>query len=522
MTFSRPKKKWVIVTVTAMLSCVCSLFLSHTSVFRTIELKSLDLLFEMRGPVDVSGSPVVLIAISEQADKEIHERWPWPYHHHARLIDNLNRAGAKAIGLDMVLDQPDRFTPENDSILARAVAEHGNVVTAGNILVTQQHSGTVTQLVAPFDLLDEENPNPWGLISVNNDDDGFLRRYALGDIHLERTYHAFALELLKIYLDLDEMTIEDTGRYFQVGPLTIPKYDEQTMLINYHGEPGSFLVFSYDQVVDDRNFTTVSDEIFFSDEELGDRPYGFFDDPDFGLLYSGDLQGKIVLVGSTMPELHDFFSTPFAPRNTMPGFEVHANVLQTLLTGNYIRNASLMLSNLIVFSLAIFAALLTVYAGAISGFLAILLLSVAYIFFYFLSFIEYAFLLEITGPLLVVSFSFMSAQIYNYLTEQNERKRIQAMFGSYVSPVLVKKMVDSGKEPNLGGEEVNITALFSDIESFSAFSEKLAPSQLVDLINEYLTAMTDIITDQGATLDKYIGDAIVAFFGAPLPVDDHA
>lgn len=519
---NKSKKKWLVVIITGFFAFFLSLFLSYTSPFRTLELKSLDFLFEKRGPLDVSESPIVLVAISEQADQEIHERWPWPYRHHARLIDNLNRAGAKAIGFDLIFDQPDRFLPDNDTLFANTIAKHQNVVTSGNILVSRGQTSMVKQLVEPFTLLNDSNPNPWGLISVINDNDGFLRRYALQDAHLNTTYNALVLELLRIYLDLDDLTIEDQGRYFQVGPYTIPKYDQQAMLINYHGGPGTFLQFSYDQIVDDKSFVTVSDEIFFNDEELEDPPYGFFDDPDFGLLHTGDLKDKIILVGSTMPELHDYFSTPFAPRNNMPGFEIHANALQTILDGNYIANSSLLTTNLIILGFSFLAAFITVNAGAVVGTLYILLLAGLYVLLFFYSFLEYSYQLEITCPLLAIAFSFMGAQVFNYITEQKERRRIQGMFGSYVSPVLVKKMVESEQEPNLGGEEVYITALFSDIVSFSAFSEKLPPTQLVDLINEYLTGMTDILSDQGATLDKYIGDAIVSFFGAPVPIKDHA
>lgn len=105
--------------------------------------------------------------------------------------------------------------------------------------------------------------------------------------------------------------------------------------------------------------------------------------------------------------------------------------------------------------------------------------------------------------------------------EQKQKGRIKGMFGAYVSPALVARMVDSGEEPKLGGVEENITAYFSDIQSFSSFSEKLSPSRLVELMNEYLTACTDIVQAEGGTLDKYIGDAVVAIYGAPLALPDH-
>jgi adenylate cyclase len=106
--------------------------------------------------------------------------------------------------------------------------------------------------------------------------------------------------------------------------------------------------------------------------------------------------------------------------------------------------------------------------------------------------------------------------------EQKAKQEIKGMFGSYVSPALVDKLVDAGEPPRLGGMQAPITAYFSDIQGFSSFSELLPPERLVELMNEYLTACTDIITEEGGTLDKYIGDAVVAMFGAPIPLTDHA
>jgi adenylate cyclase len=123
------------------------------------------------------------------------------------------------------------------------------------------------------------------------------------------------------------------------------------------------------------------------------------------------------------------------------------------------------------------------------------------------------------GAALTTSFAAVTWQL---VREEKQKGRIKGMFGTYVSPQLVERMVESGEEPRLGGVEENITAYFSDIQSFSGFSEKLSPPRLVELMNEYLTACTDIVQAEGGTLDKYIGDAVVAMFGAPLTLPDHA
>lgn len=138
------------------------------------------------------------------------------------------------------------------------------------------------------------------------------------------------------------------------------------------------------------------------------------------------------------------------------------------------------------------------------------------------AFLEYSYILDLTGPFIALTIGYIATNSYEYFTEQQEKQRIHGMFSSYVSPALVDEMIASGQKPQLGGDEVHMTAFFSDIVSFSSFSEKLEAEQLVLLINEYLSAMTKIINDEGGTLDKYIGDAIVAFFGAPVHYENHA
>jgi adenylate cyclase len=127
-----------------------------------------------------------------------------------------------------------------------------------------------------------------------------------------------------------------------------------------------------------------------------------------------------------------------------------------------------------------------------------------------------------TSPLGAALMTSFAGLIWQVLDEQKAKGRIKGMFSAYLAPTVVNNLIDSGEEPELGGHEEEITAFFSDIQSFSTFSEKLTPARLVELMNEYLTVCTDIVQQEGGTLDKYIGDAIVAMFGAPLPLPDHA
>lgn len=172
--------------------------------------------------------------------------------------------------------------------------------------------------------------------------------------------------------------------------------------------------------------------------------------------------------------------------------------------------------------LIILMVFLTRHFAGIGGFAFYVASSVGVIGLTIFEFLQFNYVMDLVAMLMSLTVGYISTQSYEYVIERREKRRIRELFSSYVSPDVVDEMVEKGKEPELGGDEVYITAFFSDIESFSAFSEQLPAKTLVGLINEYLSAMTNILTEHGGTLDKYIGDAIVAFFGAPVPQEDHA
>lgn len=506
-------------SVIVVFTFIGSIFISYSTPFRILELKVTDQLFEIRGPLDVFGSPVVLVAISQQADEDIPYKYPWPTHFYAKLIENLNKAGARAIGIDVIFDKTDNYDPKNDSLFAAALKKYGNVVLAGDFKVFTESRGEGTgsvsrTLVEPNQVLTGANPNPFGLVTVYRDRDDAVRRYLLSRQYNGKRYLSLGLEVLKIYHNRDSVTIKDGEHYFIFGNYKIPKYSPNTMTINYFGEQGIFPKYSFETVIDDSTVLLNSEDPEFQ--------FNSFSDPEFGLLANEVFKDKIVLVGATMEELHDFHATPFAGSGSRPGYETHANAIQTLLTGKYIRYARPWENLLLLLFFTVSVVWATKYFDALWGFIFFLFQSFFVTGLTVFEFLNFDFIIEYTGPVLATLTGYLSTMSYDYLREQKEKQRIRGMFSSYVAPALVERMIESGQEPRLGGDEVYITAFFSDIQSFSSFSEQLQPGELVELINEYLSAMTDIITDEEGTLDKYIGDAIVAFFGAPLPQEDHA
>ncbi|MEX0681716.1 MAG: adenylate/guanylate cyclase domain-containing protein [Balneolales bacterium] len=518
---SLQKRRWIPSIIAAIIAILLALAIGITTPFRVLEMRVTDLLFHWRGPLDASDSPVVLVSISNQADQEFPETWPWPRSYHARLVDNLNAAGVRAIGFDVIFMQPDTYDPLNDTLFAEAIERHGNVVLAGDIRVDLRgQDSEMIRFMPPYHLLQEASPNPWGYVSSPMDEDGSVRRYQPVKDHLNTNYHTLGLELIRIYKGLDSLQVESAGSYYDLGFVRIPKFDRQSMLINYHGGTGTFPEYSYEQIIDDGNFILASDREFFGIQHPDEKDFGDFDDPVYGLRQSGVLQDKIVIVGSTITELRDFHAIPYSFR--APGYEIHAHAIQTILAEQFLQRADYRLLT-VLFLLPVFLiCFLTIYRGVLTGFAMTLALAAGMTLGVAVLFIEYRIRLELILPLLPMLLGYLTSTGYKIVSAQREARRIRNMFDPYVSRDLVDIMIESGEEPQLGGQEVYITAFFSDIQSFSSFSEKLPPAQLVDLINEYMSPMTEVLTDGQGTLDKYIGDSIVAFFGSPIPLKDHA
>jgi len=231
----------------------------------------------------------------------------------------------------------------------------------------------------------------------------------------------------------------------------------------------------------------------------------------------------VVLIGPTDPLLQDVAPTPFDD-GPVPRVGVHGNLLKTIVSGLYLRPLPAWSGDVILFALTLVMAGLSVAGGARSVFAKILavLSAVVYVAVAFQLFKEWQWVLPVAAPVGSAFTTSFAALVWQVLREEKQKGRIKGLFGTYLSPELVHRMVESGEDPKLGGHEETITAYFSDIQSFSTFSEKMSPALLVELMNEYLTACTDIVQEEGGTLDKYIGDAVVAMFGAPVPLPDHA
>jgi adenylate cyclase len=530
------KLKFDFLKVALLVSLVGSLIAFITVEFipalTGVELKTLDLRFNYRGVKQnyADSSDIVIVAIDEASLDRAPVKWPWPRSYYAKIVRNLKKAGAKVIAFDINFDSPD-LNPNNDRDFQKAIEEAGNVILAGRETKDIKFKGRIieTKNLLRNIFIGTPNSSP-GIVEVLRDYDGVCRRYvpvfSVGDT----IFPSFGLAVLLAYYNLKIDSVYDfpaktpfENGFFQLGNIKIPKFDEKTWLINYAGPAGTFRYVSFIDVLDDQEFKT-KDEIEYGDINT-------FDNPEYGLLHDNVFKDKIVVIGSAIPEfkseLGDLLPVPFVKgeSNLMYGVEIHANAIATVVERKFIKKTPPLLSFLIVFTFALISFLiatnirkLKLRPEFISELLNILFLLLSFglwIYFSFLMFKENL-ILPIVSPILGGFSTYIGSVIYQYFIERKQKRIIKRIFSYYVHPSVVNQLISNPDVVRLGGEKREMTVLFTDLWNFTTISEAHPPEFIFDILNEYFEAMTKVIFKYGGTLDKYIGDAIVAFWGAPI------
>ncbi len=248
-------------------------------------------------------------------------------------------------------------------------------------------------------------------------------------------------------------------------------------------------------------------------------PYSYCFDPE--MLPPEYWEDKVAIVGSSLPGLMDLRNTPV--QETFAGVEIHANVMHSIMKAEFIS----LTDNTVNFWVIVLASLVVgilvslIISRPLIAMLVPVLAVLAWIVFAYNQFLSTLTAWEIVRPLLTMSSTYLGIFLYNFLVAEKDKRFLKSTFSTYISPALIDQMYEAKQEPKLGGQEGYHSAFFSDIQSFSSFSEVLTPERMVSLMNEYLTVMTEVLLENKGTLDKYIGDAIVAFYGAPMPVENH-
>ncbi|MEI7904528.1 MAG: adenylate/guanylate cyclase domain-containing protein, partial [Candidatus Firestonebacteria bacterium] len=459
--------------------------------FQVAELKSLDTYFNWSGEKKPSGD-IVIVALDNKSMDDIGQ-WPWPRSVYAKVIDNLKASGAKVICLDIDFSSNGAI-PGNDKLFAASAKRAGNVVGVSTLTTETRSSGKKgdikwdeNKLNMPIDMLNTAFLKT-GVTGFELDTDSFVRNCQLAYDHNGECLYTFAVAALSVYRNIPEKDIlEEVKKKNSNYKDTL----RDKILVNFSGPQGTFSTYSFSSVLKNE----LSPEVF---------------------------KGKLVLVGSTHPVLHDVFSCPYrSSKNNsaeLPGVEIHANVINTLLTSNYVVRAGWKFN---VFLLALLIAITTFFSLKLKPIRAIAATMGLFVFYSIgaiLIFSRFNYVVNLATPLIGVILSFGAGSAYKAVTEGRKKDEVKKMFQRYVSRDVVEEIMKNPEGLKLGGKRQHMTILFSDIRNFTPMSEGLQPEEVVELLNEYFTEMNNILFKYRGTLDKFIGDAVMALFGAPYPL----
>ncbi len=530
--------------------------------FANIELKTLDLRFQLRGKR--SPGPAVVIVAIDQKSEDVLGRWPFPRSYFAQALDFLREAQARVIAFDISFPQPDansalgalqsvredynqlvapmsrapafeselktkQAAADNDRQFADALSRYDNAVLGYFVISPEEAKAqnqerlkqfldilsyqAYPQIVHPEYVKDFAGPDAQGLspdlpqfaanaknfgfFDIVPDPDGIVRREPAVLSFQGNLYPSLDVAAVLAYtnnsLDRVKLTLNPSGvESIVLGDRAIPVDRQGSVQLDYDGPQGTFPTYSLADVVRHK-------------------------------LPPEDFRGRLVLIGPTILGISSTAITPF-PTKQFPGVEVHANVMDDILYQHFVsrgpREFLADLAFLLLFSLG--AAYLF---SILSPLRATLLLAGSLVGYFGLTYFLFSrYLVWIADFLPMTTLALTNAGIvsYRFFFEEAEKRRVFSAFSQYMHPALIRQMLSRGGIPRLGGEEKVLTAMFADIRGFTTLSEGLSPSHLVDLLNEYFSEMTEVIFKNWGTLDKYIGDAIMAYWGAPYPQDDHA
>jgi adenylate cyclase len=518
--------------------------LAQSGYLRGLENNLLDLRFRLRGEIP---APVklVYVDVDTEAVEIIGER-PWSRAIYADVAEVLLKlGGAKVVGFDFVMSKYGRSALVDEEKVKAGNAEFAKLIREFPhriVLAAQYTPGTAVTQKDPDAIRDIPLLRKGKTKREQNDMpelpeppiDGVARRIGLIDVDVEysgddvpRWVPLFVPTVgptmlhMSLHLVLEMYGLTDPGAV-QVVSDRLEIRRGETVLARVPLTEGQLLEANWFSRWESRHNPRYSvADIYSAVEELdSNKP----DEVAAAQRIFDSLKDAIVLVGPVDPLLQDLAPTPF-DAHPVPKVGLHGNLVKTIVSGQYLHRLPGWSTPLLIFGLTALVCGLALASGSRAVTRRTYFAPVVLIVYAGLGVVVFTWwqlVLPLAAPLGSASMGGFVAITWQLIAEQKAKGRIKGMFGTYLSPQLVDRMVDSGEDPQLGGHKENITAYFSDIQSFSTFSEVLDAGRLVDLLNEYLTACTTIVTEQGGTLDKYIGDAIVAMYGAPIKLDDHA
>ncbi len=462
----------------AVILCLALAGLAATPFWRGIELKGFDLLSVLSAPKK-STLPIVLVGIDDASLAEMQQRWPWPRGLHGQLIGALKEAGAAVIAFDVVFDYSSE--KKEDDALAEAIKKSGNVILAAGMVKQETDHGTVWLRKDPLSLL-KENGAVAGLVNLEFDRDQVMRR-------IPDNQDAF---WRKIVAKL-QATLPDARFYISLKP---------DAMIRYIGPMGTYPRISFYQALNPARY--------LSKGELADS-----------LVIVGRDTRSAANIGSAQV---DTFSTPYTSfsGDLMPGMEIHANILENVLAGQSVNPAPEWAGNSLLGVTMLLAALaMRRFRPIMSALLGMLLMAIVAALAWGL-FVRANIWLPAGITLLGIALLYITQAILAFISEREQRMVVKRIFSRYVPEEVVNELAAHPERVTLGGEHREVTLMFTDLAGFTTLVEELEPRRAADMLNRYMTEMNRVIFRYNGTIVQFIGDAIMAFWNAPLADPDHA
>ncbi len=490
--------------------------------FEVVELKALDHLVRQYADPAKTDSNLLLLAIDESS-LEAFGRWPWPRDRYGYVVRYLKQAGARAVVFDVMFFEPDENAEEFDQSFADDLKAADNVflpmlfqsesaalsadlqlratVKVGRSDREPAQAETHAGVKLPIPVLAQQ-ARGLGVINLSADADGPTRRIPLlGQVNGSLVPH-LSVAVARYLLGAGELSIGD-GR-MQIGSSSVPLDADGNLLIEWHG--------SLEQTYHAQKYSIGRVLQAFAQQQKGERP----------ALDAALFKDKVVFIAGTAAGLYDLRVTPFS--SATPGVLIHMAALDNLLHGQGLQAAPswFSLSTLLLLCLAS-AGTFMLFRSYPVKFGVTIGLAVAYYGVVAHAFAGHERWLELVFPEVALALTFGTAATVEYVTEGKQRRLMRAAFDKYMSSEVVEEIMRNPEAIKLGGEKKEISILFSDIAGFTTISEKMSPEDLVALLNRYLSAMTTIIkTTHRGNVNKYLGDGIMALFGAPLDDPKHA
>ena len=458
------------------------LALCFSGSWHAIELKSFDWLTVRTAPNEAA-LPITILSIDEESMAAVGKQWPWPRGVHAQLLNKLKEAGVAVVAFDIVFAEPDS-RPEEDAAFARAIKDFGPVVLAANLEYRETRYARQWVRTDPRPQFLEAG-GVAGLATVKTDADGVLRNVPISQ-------GAFWLEVVARF---------DKARPGIARNLSVSESDR----IRYLGGAQTFTTIPYYRLLDPEKL-------------LADN-------------WKEALRDNIVLIGrglKTTPDLNaveaDMFFTPFFSNDgqLVPGVEVQATLVSNMMTGETLREAPAALSMVLVLAMTFLAWLtMRTWHPWRSGAWAIAAVALVAILDFCL-FRYQRLWLPATAAIATMVLAYAGQGARGFLSEQARRKELRRAFSQYVSPAVVDEIIADPQMLKLGGDRRELTLLFTDLAGFTSISEALPAEDVAKILNRHLGEMTEIVIGHKGTVDKFIGDAVMAFWGAPIPDPDQS